>query len=171
MKIAWIVAALLVASAIVFAVGVSIERSSEDHDEGAEQAEQSAEREGESIVEGEEGGESAEGSSEESEAGESEDLFGVNTESWTVVVAVVAMSLLLAGLLAMNKGLVIPGIVLLFAAGAAAFDVREVLHQIKESRTDVGVLAGITAALHGLAALGACYLFTGIRRGTSQVPQ
>jgi len=57
-------------------------------------------------------------------------------------------------------------VLLALALGAlawSALDVREVVHQANESRTDLAIVAGVVAALHAAAAALAAWL----ARGTS----
>src|SRR5919202_2577430 len=89
----------------------------------------------------------------------SERLLGVDPESTGVLLLGVAVSLLLAAAV-WRTGT--PGLLALVAvvmAAATALDVREVVHQIGESRAGLTLLAALVAALHlaaaALAARGA----------------
>jgi hypothetical protein len=91
-------------------------------------------------------------------------LFGINPEAVGLVVAAVLASVLLAAVVWVRP----TGIVLIAIVGFglvfAGFDVREVLHQIDESRTGLIVIAGALAGLHLLlAALAGTELMS--RRG------
>ena len=206
-----IVAVLLVASAVVFAIGVSVERSQgESHSdapvggqslgnatsapegsaarEGAERttvatkavatsapegsaAREAAEKkpsataakavatpapEGSAAREAAEGGVGSAAASSETK----EKLFGIETESTGLVIAVVLLSLILsAGLLVIRSPLILIAAVVV-VLGATAFDVRELAHQIDESRNGVAVLAALTGVLHvAVAAVAAVVLF------------
>ncbi len=170
-----IVAALLAASAVVFAIGVSVERSQgESHSDAPATSqplgkatlapEGSAAREAAekkpsttaakavatSAPEGSAAREAAEGRGESATAsGEiTEKLFGIETESTGLVVAVVVLSLMLAaGLLVIRSPLILVGAAVV-VLGATAFDIRELAHQIDESRNGVAVLAALTAVSH-----------------------
>jgi hypothetical protein len=87
-----------------------------------------------------------------------ERVFGIDIESTGLVVAAVAVSLLLAIALWLSSGVLVPLAVAGFAFAAAIFDVREVFHQIDESRTNLTVIAAIVAALHLAVVAGALML-------------
>ena len=161
-----ILAALLVASAAVFSIGVAVERSqSTHHDEATPQAaaspasnapEGSAEREAAEKRPTSSSQPAAEASGESSEK-----VFGINTESVPLVVAVVIVSLLLAGAAMVWRSPLLLAAIIVVVIGAAVFDVREIAHQIDESRNGVATIAAVTAALHlmiALAAAGIVYL-------------
>ncbi len=147
------VAVLLVLASAIFAIGVAVERSQPDpHDESASQAstnaaEGSDAREDAERLEGAASNESAEKSSEE--------FLGINTESTGLVIAAVVISLLLALAAVTVRSPLVLVLIVIVALGATTFDIMEVLHQIDESRDGVAALATLTAALHGLTALGA----------------
>lgn len=205
-----IVAALLIASAVVFAIGVSVERSqAEQHSdapaggqslgnatlapegsaarEGAEKtiaatkavatsapegsaAREAAEKKPSATAakplttaapEGSAAREAAEGGGSSGASGErAEKLFGIRTESTGLVIAVVVLSLILAaGMLIVRSPLILVAAAVV-VLGATAFDIRELAHQIDESRNGVAVLAGLTGVLHiAVAAVAAGLLF------------
>jgi hypothetical protein len=93
----------------------------------------------------------------------SERIFGINTESTGFVAAAVAVSLLLAIALWLRPGLVIALAIVAFGLAAAVFDVREVLHQIDESHTNLIVIAALVAFLH-LVCAGAAVALAQRRR-------
>lgn len=157
----YIVAFLLLASATVFAIGVGVERS-KTHAEATAHTETSGE--GSAAHESQEGSPTST-TSEAAAPSESETLLGVNIESWGVVAAVVALSLALAALVVTTRSVPLLGIVVVFALGATVLDVREVLHQIDESRTGVALLAGLATVLHGLLALASLELLVRLNRG------
>ena len=86
---------------------------------------------------------------------QSEKLFGINPEATGLVIIAVALSLLLAALiLTVGSSLVPAGV----AAAMLAFtvlDVREVTHQLTESRSGLAALAATVALLHLLTAVSA----------------
>ena len=182
-----IVAVLLVASAVVFAIGVSVERSQgESHTDApvggqslgnatfapeGSAAREAAEKkpsataakavatpapEGSAAREAAEGGVGSAAASSETK----EKLFGIETESTGLVIAVVLLSLILsAGLLVIRSPLILIAAAVV-VLGATAFDVRELAHQIDESRNGVAVLAALTGVLHvAVAAVAAAVLF------------
>jgi hypothetical protein len=146
----WTLVALLVASTALFAVAVIVERSNSDtHTEPT------------SAHVGEAGevpaGEHAEGGEghDETTAGDAhtatnEAVLGVNIESTPLIVLAVIFGLALAALAAAPFG-GLPAVLLavaLIALAWAALDVREVVHQLDESRTGIALLAIIVAVLH-----------------------
>jgi hypothetical protein len=146
---------LLVASTVLFAAGVIIERS---QSEGrAEPAAAHAGESGESSAESE-GAEADEDSVPSGEAhanAERETVLSLDIESTPLIVLAVLAGLALAVLAATAPGRR-PVVLLTIAAIAivwAALDVREVAHQIDESRTGLAILAIAVAILH-LAAGG-----------------
>jgi hypothetical protein len=155
----WTLIALLVASTALFAIGAIAERSSRDtHTEPA--AAHAAETGGES---GEPAGAHSEGGASEATASgeashgesgtehaESERLLGVDAESTPLVVLAVLAGLALAALAASRIGLRRGFLLTVVVIGLAwaALDIREVVHQLDESRTGVAVVAVAVAALH-----------------------
>jgi hypothetical protein len=147
----WILVALLVASTALFAVGAIAERSSRDtHTEAAEPAGAHSEG-GQSSDTG--SGETAhvETSAESGVAhAEGERLLGVDVESTPLVILAVVAGLGLAALAAsraaLRRGFLFAVVVIGLAW--AALDIREVVHQLDESRTGVAVVAIAVAALH-----------------------
>ncbi len=142
-------AALLIISGVIFAVGSAIERS---------QAHESVQPSAESTPTSTEGG-SGEGSSGETgttvatphvEATvSSETLFGINPESTGLVAIAILVSLLLAAGVWFwgHRPVLIAALV--FGVVFTALDLREAIHQTHESRTGLVVLAIVLAALHG----------------------
>ena len=87
-----------------------------------------------------------------------ERVFGIDIESPALVASAVAVSLLLAAALWLTGSILAPLALAGFALVAAIFDVREVFHQIDESRTNLTVIAAIVAALHLAVVTGALVL-------------
>jgi hypothetical protein len=163
----WTLVVLLVGSTVLFAIGATAERSTSDtHTEpAAVHSAQTGSEAGESEGAHDEGTESsATGSGEaghaESAAGadESERLLGVDVESTPLVVLAVLAGLTLAAVAASHLGAT-RGFLLAVAVIAlawAALDLREVIHQLDESRTAVAVIAMAVTALHlAVAAISA----------------
>jgi hypothetical protein len=156
-----VVALLLAASAVVFAIGATVERSqSTHHDEAVPSVNASATPQG---AEGSAAREAAErkqpaaasGATPASEAGgeTTEKVFGINTESIGLVVVLVIASLVLAGTALMVRSPLVLGAIIVVALAATVFDVREIAHQLDESRNGVATLAALTMTLHLLVAL------------------
>jgi hypothetical protein len=152
-RLRWTLVALLVAATALFVVGVSAERSERDtHVEpaGARAAETAG-----AHAEGGEAGEAQAGEAHsETPAGkkppEDERVLGVDLESTPLIVLAVLAGLALAALTATRFGR-LRGFLLAVAAIAlvwAALDVREVVHQLDESRTGVALIAMSVAVLH-----------------------
>lgn len=147
-RLRWTLVALLVASTVLFAIGVSAERSV------AEPAAHTEASGGE--VEG-----SSEGAAHDegaSAAQESERLLGVDLESTPLIVLAVVAGLGLATLAASRFG-TMPGVLLAIAGIALAWaglDVVELIHQLDESRTGIALVALAVAVAHlAAAAIGA----------------
>jgi hypothetical protein len=84
----------------------------------------------------------------------SETLLGVNPEATPLVVSAVVVSLLLAAAILAFGWPIVAAIIVLAMLAFAALDIREVLHQVTESRPGLAALAALVALLH-VAALGA----------------
>lgn len=122
--------ALLTASAALFAVGVAIERSQPTHSAAREATEAPASQSAVTEV-------------------TSERVFGINPESIGLVIAAVLVSLLLAlALWRLPTARPLLLLVALIALVFGIFDIREAIHQVSESRTNLTVVAAIVAALH-----------------------
>jgi hypothetical protein len=112
-----------------------------------------AERRAESS--GEPGGESAAHRARERGG---ERVFGIDTESTPLVAIAVGVSVLLALAIWLTGSPLALIAVAGFGLVAAAFDVREIFHQLDESRTNLVAIASVVAALHLAAAAGASAL-------------
>ena len=160
----WTLIALLVASTALFAAGVIAERSSTDqHTEaasahvaesgGAASEPAGAHEEGDGSSAGQAG--HAEGAAGDTDTETDEAVLGVNIESTPLIVLAVIAGLGLAALVATPFGRR-PAVLLavaLIALAWAALDVREVVHQLDESRTGIAVIALVVAVLHLAAGL------------------
>lgn len=164
-----ILAGVIVAATIGFAIGVSTEKS-ETGSESGETAVQLEAEGAESTEAGEseeaDAGEGAVAESEE-ESEESEELLGINLESTPLVVLAVVGSLALAAAAWLRPDL---GWLLLLVAAAmlafAALDVREVFSKLDEDESGLAALAGVVAALH-LVAAGIAGKMTGAARASA----
>jgi len=169
MSLPRLTAMLLVLSAALFAVGVAVE-----HSGGETHAAVAPSGTGGRVETGQEGSESHEQAeppglpAADTEAG-SERLLGVSVESPATVVAVVAVSLLLAGLLWRYRRRWVLVVVAAFAAGAAVFDIAEVVHQVRAGRAGVGGLAGLVAAAHVAVAVAVVGVLRPAARGGAPV--
>lgn len=108
-----------------------------------------------------EGAESAEHQATESSVvphdDSSERVLGINLESNLVLVVVGVFSLgLTAASLTLTAKAVL-GVTIVFASGAAIFDIAEIAHQADASRVRLAALAAVVAALH-LVAVGAAVI-------------
>jgi Flp pilus assembly protein TadB len=145
-----VIAALLVATAVLFAVGVAVERRDDQHPKSAEHPE--AEHAGE------------EAHNEANEHDESR-VLGVDTESAPVVAVAVGVSIALAALVWFSDSPAVLANILIVGTVFAVFDVAEVLHQLNRSQTGLALTAGLVAVGHAaIAALGA----TALRRRSAQ---
>ncbi len=150
-----LLAALLVASAALFAIGVTLERSAESDEASAVSGEPSESSEaGHSEAEEAEEGHSEEGEGEAVEGAESthseseETLLGIDIESPLAVGSGVVVSLILAAFAIRSNNKTVLIVIALFALGFAVLDGRELLHQLDEDRTGLAVLAGVIGVLH-----------------------
>ena len=140
---------LIVLATVGFVVGTTIERNlKEPHAETPTAAR--SEGSSESQVEG---GERAAESGGPETHGECQP-FGVDIEAvpFIVLAALVSLGLAVAVSTRPQSPLVL-GVVATAMLLFAALDVREVFHQVDESRTGLAVLAGVVAALHLAAAV------------------
>ena len=156
-----VLALLLVATAILFAIGATIERSQRHTESGTAETSKSASHAEGSTSEAGEEAESPEAASGEETATESnEDLLGVDVESIPAIIGAVAVALLLAAAVWWRRERPWLWATLAFGLVFTAGDVREVVHQLDESRTGVAVIAGILVAAHlAIAVLAVLMLF------------
>jgi hypothetical protein len=153
----WLLPALIVAAAALFAVGTTIERNQGDHhgrassaagqSESASTGETTIERAAES---GSAGGDTTATTTRATEGGESR-VFGLDAESPALIALAVAASLALAWALLRWRGRVwLLALVGLAMLAFAALDIREASHQIDTDRTSLVIIA--VAALHLIGA-------------------
>jgi hypothetical protein len=146
-------AALLVVAAVLFAIGSAVERNQESG--GGEASSTATESQPESGAKsgsetaGAQGGEAAHAES----GGGSEDLLGVNPEAAGLVIVAIASTVLFAAAVWFRPLPVVLLAVVAFGLVFAALDVRELVHQVSESRAGIAVIAGVLTALH-LAIVG-----------------
>jgi hypothetical protein len=132
---------LLVATAVLFAIGTSIECSQRTgHTEPA------ATTEAGGSESGTEHGSAGHAAAPAAEAGQK--LLGVDTESVGAIVAGVAISLALAAAVWFRRERWWLWLTVVFGVVFAGGDVRELTHQVSESRTGVAVIAAVLVAAH-----------------------
>lgn len=156
-----VLAALVVASAVLFAVGTTFERTTSHSETKAVATAESGEATGEGGVE--EGPAASEHVSSEG----AEDIFGINPESPALIAVAVALSVVLAiGVLITDRRALL---VLLagFALAFAAFDAREAVHQTHEGRHSIVAIALVLVALHVAVAALCCVV---LRRRAHRTP-
>ena len=170
----WLLSALLIAGAALFAIGVAAERNANDqHTETGIETVNTGESGAETTVSaGDAGGDEATHPAETNGEGtaptgvptvegaghsesSSETILGVNLESTALVIVAAALSLALAALTWRRNIRVLLFATIAFAGVFAAFDIAEVVHQVKESRAGLAMLATAIALLHVTTAVAA----------------
>jgi hypothetical protein len=165
---ALLLAVLIVAATVTFAVGAILESNQSHEHAGAVEttAEPRAGVEAEAEDEAGEHSEAAEagGGRRAAESGrggeadgESEEILGIDPESTPLVVLAVIASLGLAAAVLRWPGAArLLWLVALAMVAFAALDVREVFHQLDENREGIALLTALVAMLHlSAACLGA----------------
>jgi hypothetical protein len=156
-RLRWTLVALLAVSTVLFAAGVSAERSDSDthaEPEAAAHVDEGSEESGgpEGAHESTASASEEQGSKSESgeEHAEDERLLGVDLESTPLIVlavlAGIALAVLAASQIGRLRGFLLG--VMIIALAWAVLDIREVVHQIDESRTGIALVAGAVAVLH-----------------------
>lgn len=148
-----LLAALLIASAALFATGVALEKAAESGEPAAVSGE--ASHSGEATHSESEEGHSDEGatpSAEESLPKVKETVLGIDIEHPLFVAAGVVLSLVLAALALTSSKRLVLVVIGLFALGFALLDAKELFHQLDEDRIGLAVLVGVIGALHLSAA-------------------
>src|SRR5262245_25526631 len=161
---------LIVLSTVAFAVGVILERSSEEPAaEGSGTAAPAHQEGGGGTLEGSgdeasgEAGPVLEGSNEEP-SGEGA-VGGIDPESTPLVVfAIVASLLIAAGCWFRPDWRLLLLVTAYVMAAFAVLDLRELIHQLEESNTGLAVVAGAVAILHAAAAATAVMVPAGSAR-------
>jgi hypothetical protein len=164
-----VLAALLVLSAALFAVGIVIERNAattETHpgpvasasSEGGHSEPGEGSTSGEGITAGEGAEHQAASAAPEaslvSEPGESDAMIlGVDLESPLFVGAAVLLSLGLAFAVLRTRNPVVPWAIAAFAVVFGLLDLREASHQLDEGRPGIATVAIILVAVHAAMAL------------------
>jgi hypothetical protein len=145
-----VLAGLLVVSAVLFAVGSTVERH-QNHSEAPAAAhhEGSGETSDESSVD--------EGTATETRGESGVKVLGLNTESVGLEIAAIVSSLALAAAALFVRRPVVWLAVVVFGVVFAAGDVRELAHQINESHAAIATIAAVLFVLHlamtGIAAV------------------
>src|SRR2546428_4607243 len=139
---------VLVASAVLFALGAGAERSHEHP--GTTEV---------STTINAEAGEPSRVSVSEHPGAETEKLFGIRTESVATTAVVVVLLLLAAGASLLSREAALLIVIVAFVAALALLDVREAFHQHRESRSGLVLVATILAIAHaGAGALALAVL-------------
>jgi hypothetical protein len=149
---------LLLAAVALFVIGGIAERSDEGHVEGTG-TEHVTDHDG--AAKHAEGAGAGDVHAEPSEVAESADsgpaddltVLGVSVESTPLVVAAVVVSVVLALAVWWRRHRWLLWVTAGFAAVFALFDVAELVHQIREDRVGIAVVAAVIALLHAGAAL------------------
>jgi hypothetical protein len=155
---------LIVAATVAFFIGVGIERANEDARSGSAETPH-VETGGET---GDEVGEEGEPTGSEGGATQEEGtILGIDPESIPLAIGAGVVSLLLAFLVWTRPAWRWPSAVTAVVMfGFLIFDIREILHQVEESRASVTIAATVVALLHGAAAVVAVVVLA--RRGPSE---
>lgn len=149
-----ILVGVIVVATALFVTGVSLEKSKSHDDHGPEPATQAEAEGSEEGAEAEEVQRRSESEGDENDEGDEATLLGVDLESTPLIVLAVVVALCLAAATWIKPG----SAALLLAVGLAmlafaVLDVREVAHQLDESKDGVALLAALVALLHGVAAV------------------
>jgi Flp pilus assembly protein TadB len=138
-----ILVGLLVASAALFVIGSVIEKSQPTEHHTETTGETSGETHSES-------GEETHPTTEEptSESSSQERVLGINIESTPMIVLAVAITLVLAVAAWFSGASILLWMIVAFGIGFAMFDLLEAVHQNKESRSGLVVLAVALAMVH-----------------------
>jgi hypothetical protein len=166
---------LIVAATAVLVVGVALERDARTHEALRTSGEVAPVRHAAESGVGSEAGETGESTESGTVSGapprgervheeSSERLLGVDPESTGVLALAVVASLALAAAVWRTGTPWLLGLVAVVMVAFAALDVREVVHQIGESRAGLTILAALVAALHLAAAALAARGTLGRRR-------
>jgi hypothetical protein len=167
--------ACIVAATAALVVGVALERDARTHETLRTSGETAPVRHAAQSGSGSEAGETGESSESGTVSGApprgertreepSERLLGVDPESTGVLAIAVVVSLALAALVWRGAAPWLLALVAVVMAVFAALDIREVVHQIDESRAGLALLALLVAALHLAAAALAARGATSARR-------
>lgn len=149
-------AVLIVVSAALFAVGAAIERNKSGESGHKETQTASSSEEGGGETHSESGETSSKVGTAETHSESSEEIFGINPESTGLVIAAILAAVLLAVATWFSPVPLVLLAVIAFGVVFAVFDVREVVHQVDESRTGLVVIAAFLALIHlAVAALAA----------------
>jgi hypothetical protein len=145
-RLRWLLSALLIVGAALFAVGTTVERNADDHAEDGATHTEEGEPAGEHADEHTAVGRAHDESSEER-------VLGMNLESPLLIGLAVAVSVALAVFTWRSNAQFVLLAAVGFAALFAVFDVVELAHQIHNSRSGIAVLVATVALVHATAAL------------------
>lgn len=140
-RVRWLLGALLIAAAALFAIGAASEKSGHSEKSGSVESAQHNES-----------GEGANPAESTVTSESSEKVLGLNLESTPLVVVAVAISVALAVATWRSNLKVVLLVAGLFAIAFAVLDIAEFVHQINKSAAGLAALAAIIAVLHAAAA-------------------
>jgi hypothetical protein len=148
LRLALVIAILV--SAALFAIGSAIERNQGDEHPGEARAAAPAASETEGGAHSESGESAETGGETHSES--SEEIFGINPESTGLVITAIVAAVLLALAVWLLPLPIVLLAVIGFGVVFAVLDVREVVHQVNESREGLVIVAAVLALIHALVA-------------------
>ena len=157
-------AALLIISAVLFVIGIALERASPAGDVHTDAPPVATQGTATHVENGNESGETqpqATGSAPSSEA-QTETTLGFNLENPWLVGAFALVSLALAAAV-LRMGWPVLMLAFLFGAGTAVLDTQEVLTQLGRGNTLVAVVAVLVAVAHVAVAVMAVVAWAGLR--------
>jgi hypothetical protein len=146
----WLLPSLIVAATALFVIGVAIERNSENRHSEAGPGEIAHSEAGEAS--GETNEHAAEPATTKAAEGGEDRVLGLDAEATPLVAMTAAVSLALALAAWRSRAAVVLALIAVAIAVFAAFDIREVFHQLDESKAGLAALAVLVAVLHLAAA-------------------
>ena len=150
------ISVLLIVSAVLFAIGATVERN-QRHNEGNDEAAASTE-----VAHGDE----VAARPGTDQAG-SETILGVDPESTSLTVVALVAALLLGVGCRLTRSRRLAAAIVGFGLFFAAADGRELAHQVNESNAGIAVIAAVLLLLHAAIAVLAVIL---VRRGSTSEP-
>jgi hypothetical protein len=153
-KLRTVAVATVLIAAVLFTVGVSVEKS--HHTETNPTTPSSALAAGEAGETGHTDETPSAAAAAHSETGGAEgQVLGINVETPGVTALAVLASAVVAGLVWLWPRRAVWALTLVFVVAFAVFDVAEIAHQTDRSETRLAVLAVVVLALHAAAAVAA----------------
>jgi vacuolar-type H+-ATPase subunit I/STV1 len=158
----------LLASAALFVIGVTIERSGDTHTESVPTGETLSEGGSEEPHATEGGGSGA--SVDESTGHADATVLGIDLEAPGFVALAVIVSVVLAAAVWWSEARTVLVPVILFGLAFAVLDIAEVIHQSDVGRTSVMLVAAVVGVLHLCVAAIAAWALSGRRPVTIARP-